>query len=75
VSRLFEFRNRSGGDEVLALVDLDKVCLVRVEVQSGHHYQRVSVRFVDGHEAGDLVPPGAAQQFLDAFRAYVGGAG
>jgi hypothetical protein len=53
------------------LVDLDKVCLVRVQKQAGHHYPRVLVRFVDGHETNDAIPPDHAQRFLDAFREYL----
>ena len=52
-------------------VDLDKVCVVRIQKQAGHHYLSLLVRFVDGHEAHDLVPPEAAQHFLDAYREYL----
>jgi len=57
--------------ELLAIVDLDKVCLVRIEKEAGHHYQRILVRFVDGYEFRNLVPPDAAQDFLDAYREHL----
>jgi hypothetical protein len=71
MGRLFELRRHEADDDVLAIVDLDKVCLVRIEKEAGHLYQRLLVRFVDGHEFQDLVPPEAAQPFLDAYREYL----
>jgi hypothetical protein len=57
--------------DLLALIDLDKVCMVRIRKEAGHHYLHLLVRFVDGHDADDLVPPEAAQHFLDAYREYL----
>ena len=71
MARLFELRRHEADGDLLAVVDLDKVCLVRIQKEAGHHYQRLLVRFVDGHEAHDLVPPEAAQHFLDAYREYL----
>jgi hypothetical protein len=62
---------REGDGDLLAVVDLDKVCVVRVQREAGHHYQGLLVRFVDGHEARDLVPPEVAQHFLDAYREHL----
>ena len=73
MSRLFELRSHEAQDDLLVVVDLDKVCLIRVEKEPGHRYQRLLIRFVDGHEAHDLVPPQAAQQFLDAYRDHLRG--
>ena len=73
MSRLFEFRSQEVDGDVLHLIDLDKVCLVRVEKHAGQHYPRILVRFLDGHETHEMVRPEAAQQFLDAYRAYLKG--
>jgi hypothetical protein len=71
MARLFELRTHEGDGERLTIVDLEKVCLVRVDKEPGHHYQRVLVRFVDGHEDHEIVPPQAAQHFIDAYRAHL----
>ena len=71
MARLFELRRHEADGELLAVVDLDKVCVVRLQKEAGHHYQSLLVGFVDGHEAHDLVPPDAAQHFLDAYREYL----
>jgi hypothetical protein len=71
MARLFELRTHEGEGEQLTLVDLDKVCLVRLAKEAGHHYQRIVVRFVDGHEDHEIVPPQAAQHFIDAYRAHL----
>ena len=71
MGRLFELRAHEADGDLLAIVDLDKVCLVRINKEAGHFYEHLLVRFVDGHEAHDLVPPEAAQHFLDAFREYL----
>lgn len=69
--RLFEVSRHEVDGDVQTLVDLDKVCLVRVEKEAGHHYQKVFIWFVGGHETDVLVPPAAAQRFLDAYRTYL----
>ena len=71
MARLYELRMHDADGDLLAVVDLDKVCVVRVQKETGHHYQSLLVRFVDGHEVRDLVPPEAAQHFLDAYREYL----
>ncbi len=73
MARLFELRSHEGNGDLLAIVDLDKVCLVRVAKEAGHHYQRILVRFVDGHEDHEIVPPQAAQGFLEAYRDHLRG--
>jgi hypothetical protein len=35
--RLLEIRGRDGNAETQPLVDLEKVCMVRVKKQDGHH--------------------------------------
>jgi hypothetical protein len=69
--RLFELKSEEMEGEIQALIDLDKVCLVRVEKQPGHRYERIVIRFVDGHENHDIVPVEAAQHFVEAYRAYL----
>jgi hypothetical protein len=69
--RLYELRRHEADGDLLAVIDLDKVCVVRIQKEAGHHYQSLLVRFVDGHEAHDLVPAEAAQHFLDAYRQYL----
>jgi hypothetical protein len=69
--RLFEIHTHEAGRDELTLVDLEKVCLVRVQRETGHHYTKILVRFVDGHETDSMVPPSASQKFLDAFKAYL----
>jgi hypothetical protein len=71
MARLYELRSHEADGDVLAIVDLDKVCVVRVQKEAGHYYENLLVRFVDGHEAHELVPPEAAQHFLDAYREYL----
>jgi hypothetical protein len=73
VSRLFEYHRRERNGDVVALVDLDKICSVRVESEGGHHFPHLLIRFVDGYEVRDLVPPEAAERFVDAFRTYLQG--
>jgi hypothetical protein len=75
MSRLFELRSHEGGEDLLAIIDLDKICVVHVEKEAGHHYLHLLVRFVDGHETSDLVPPEGAQRFLDAYRDHLRGSG
>ena len=71
MTRLFELRSHDGDGDILALIDLDKICAIRVERQEGTHYPRLLVRFVDGHEVHDIVPPVAARHFIDAFRDHL----
>ena len=73
MSRLFEVKAHDGRDDVRSIIDLAKVCLVRVETEAGHHYPHLVIRFVDGREDDDTVPPEAARRFLDAYRAYLTG--
>lgn len=72
MARLYELRGLDGGGRSITLIDLDKVMVVRVETEVGHTYKSIHVRFVDGHEASDIVPPESAAQFLDAFRTHLG---
>ena len=71
MARLFELRSHDGHGDLLAIVDLDKVCLVRLEKGAGDYYERILVRFVDGHEDHDIVLPQAAQRFVDAYRDHL----
>jgi hypothetical protein len=68
---MFELHRSEGGEESVIVVDLEKVCVVRVTTQAGHHYPEISIRFVDGYEAHDIVPPDAARRFLDALREHL----
>jgi hypothetical protein len=74
MSRLFEVRKHELNGELNILVDLEKVCSVRLEKETGHHFPRLLVRLVDGHESRELVPAEAAQQFIEAYRTYLTGA-
>jgi hypothetical protein len=69
--RAFELRSQEGGDDIDAIIDLDKISLIRIEKEPGHHYENIVIRFVDGHETRDIVPPHAAEEFLKAFKAYL----
>ena len=71
MSRLFEYRSQERNEDVVTIVDLDKICSVRVEREAGHHYPHLLIRFVDGYEVRDLVPPEVAEHFTDAFRTYL----
>jgi hypothetical protein len=71
MSRCFEYHGSQADGDFLALIDLDKICVVQLEKEAGHHFPRIIVRFVDGHEARDIVPPEAAQQFVEAYRGYL----
>jgi hypothetical protein len=69
--RAFEIRSQEAGSDVDAIIDLDKICLVRIEKEPGHHYEKITIRFVDGHETREMIPPHAAEEFLRAYRAYL----
>jgi hypothetical protein len=69
--RAFELRSQAGGEDLDAVIDLDKVCLVRIEREPGHAFENLVIRFVDGHESRDIVPRHAAEEFLRAYRAYL----
>jgi hypothetical protein len=73
MARLYEHRESDTSGDSVMVIDLDKVTVVRVETQAGHAYPRVTIRFVDGYESEDVVPPAAAHHFLDAFRAHLSG--
>ena len=79
MSRLFELKGDEQTANVLMLIDLDKVCMVRLVEQPGQHYPHIQVRWVDGHEDHTVVPAHVAHEFVKAFRAYLtgkqGGAG
>jgi hypothetical protein len=69
--RMFEVKDVQSDGEVLAVIDLEKVCLVRLEKEPGHSYPRITVRFVDGHEHHDIIPDKFAHHLIDAYRAYL----
>jgi hypothetical protein len=71
MARLYELRSHEGDSDLLAVVDLDKVCVIHIQREAGHRYISLRVRFVDGHEDHDMVPPQAAQHFLDAYREHL----
>jgi hypothetical protein len=71
---MYEFKEQSADGESVVVLDLEKVCLVRVETEAGHHYPKVAIRFVDGHEDDDVVPKEYALHLLEAYRAYLAGA-
>ncbi len=73
MTRLFELSSRDAEGDHLLVLDLDKVVMARFQRQEGHHYQHIVVRFVDGHEDKDIVRPGDAQRFLEAYRDYLRG--
>jgi hypothetical protein len=75
MSRMFEMKSDENGAEQTIIVDLDKICSVRVEKQPEQHYPRIQVRFVDGHEAHDIIPARVAHAFLEAYRAFLSGRG
>jgi hypothetical protein len=68
---MFEWKSQAHDGEVEVLVDLDKVYMVRVERQRDHYYSRVHVRFVDGNEIQNAVPPELVQPFLAAYRNHL----
>jgi hypothetical protein len=70
---MYEIKEQSSDGESIIVIDLDKVCLVRADKQAGHHYPKVSIRFVDGREEDDVVPEQYAHHLLDAYRAWLGG--
>ena len=72
MARLYELRGTDPGGQSVTVIDLDKIMFVRIETAAGHSYQSVHVRFVDGHEASDIVPPASAAHFLNAFRTHLG---
>ena len=69
--RAFEMRSHEGGGDLQAIIDLDKICLIRIEKEPGHLYENIVVCFVDGHESRDIVPQHAAEEFLEAYRSYL----
>jgi hypothetical protein len=69
--RAFELRSHEGSDDIKAIIDLDKICMIRIDKESGHLYENIVIRFVDGHETRDMVPPHAAEEFLRAYRSYL----
>ena len=69
--RAFEVRRHEGGGDLDAIIDLDKICMIRIEKEPGHHFDHVVIRFVDGHETRDIVPGQAAEEFLKAYRSYL----
>jgi hypothetical protein len=69
--RAFELRSQEGGSDIDAIIDLDKICLIRIEREPGHRYENIVIRFVDGHETRDIVPGHAAEEFLKAYRSYL----
>lgn len=74
MTRLFEAATTVAGTTTRSLIDMDKVCSVRLEMEKGHHYPRLVIRFVTGDEVSDLVPPELASRFAEAFRAHLRGA-
>jgi hypothetical protein len=72
MARIYELRDTDSDGKSVTVFDLDKVMVVRVETAIGHSYPSVHIRFVDGHESSDIVPPTSAEHFLDAFRAHLG---
>jgi hypothetical protein len=69
--RMFELRGQGADGDLHIVVDLDKVCLVRVDKETGHHYPHVVVRFGDGHEVRGVVPAESAERLIEAYRAYL----
>ena len=69
--RAFELRSHEGGGDLQAIIDLDKICLIRIEREPGHRYENIVIRFVDGHETRDIVPQHAPEEFLKACKAYL----
>lgn len=69
----FELTSQDSEGEHLPVLVLDRVVLARFQKQEGHHYRHIVVRFVDGHEDKDMVRPGDAQRFLDAYRDHLRG--
>jgi len=72
MSRLFEMKTREGPRDVEILIDLEKVCSVRVERHAGN-YPIVLLRFAGGQEVQGAVPDKAVDQFLASYRAYLTG--
>jgi hypothetical protein len=68
---MFEMRGRGADGDLHLIVDLEKVCLVRVDKEPGHHVPHVAVRFGDGHEVRSLVPGESAERLIAAYRAYL----
>jgi len=68
MSRMYETKEQNSDSETV-MIDLHKVCLVRLETQAGHAYPKVAIRFVDGREDDDLVPEQHAHHLLDAYLA------
>jgi hypothetical protein len=71
MSRLFELKSHTYEGDVATLIDLDKVCWVKIEKKPREHYPHLMVRFVDGHEWHDLMIDQTAHQLVEAFRAYL----
>lgn len=72
MSRLFEMKTREGQRDVEILIDLEKVCSVRVERHAGN-YPVVLLRFVGGQEVEVAVADKAVNEFLAAYRAHLSG--
>ena len=69
--RSFELLSHEGGSDYDAVIDLDKITMVRIEREPGHQYENIVIRFVDGYEMRDIIPQHAAEQFLKAYKAYL----
>jgi hypothetical protein len=73
MSRLYELKSHSYEGDVATILDLDKVCWLRIEKKPGQHYPHLVVRFVDGHEWHDLMIDQSAHQLVKAYRAHLSG--
>ena len=69
--RGFELRSYEGGGDFDAIIDLDKISMIRIEKEPGHQYENIVIRFVDGNEMKDIIPRHAAEEFLKAYKTYL----
>jgi hypothetical protein len=73
MSRMYQLKGHEKDSDYLIVIDLDKVCMARIDSHPERHYPSLHIRSVDGHEAVDILPAKVANDFLEAYRAFLDG--
>ena len=73
MNRLFELTRRTYEGDVESIIDLDKLCWLKIEKNPREHYPHLVAHFVDGHEQHDIMMDPSAYRFVEAYRAYLAG--
>jgi hypothetical protein len=73
MNRLFELQSHTCEGDADTIIDLEKLCWLKIEKKPREHYPHLIAHFVDGHEQHDIMVDPSHYHLVETYRAYLSG--